>query len=105
MDVYRTTAGGIEIFVRLTPKSSRDAVDGTVTTADGRTHLKAYVRAVPEDGKANMALEKLIAGWLDAPRRSVAVVSGSTSRLKVVAVKDADAEQLIEKRLQGPAAR
>ena len=69
-------------------------MDGPAQTDDGRWHLKARVRAVPEDGKANLALEKLIAGWLKLPRRSVAVISGSTSRLKTVAI-DGDSAELV----------
>ena len=103
----RSTAKGVEIFVRLTPKSSRDAVEGTAETDDGRMHLKARVRAVPENGKANSALEKLIADWLGMPRLSVSVVSGGTSRLKCVAVEGNSAEllALIDKRQDHSAAR
>ncbi|MGD9502903.1 MAG: DUF167 family protein, partial [Methyloceanibacter sp.] len=49
--------------VRLTPKSSRDAIEG-LAEFGGETVLKARVRAVPEAGRANAALEKLIADWL-----------------------------------------
>jgi uncharacterized protein YggU (UPF0235/DUF167 family) len=82
---WRSTAEGIEIFVRLTPKSARDAVEGVAEASDGRIHLKARVRAIPENGKANEALEKLVAKWLGVTRKSVLVVSGGTSRLKTVA--------------------
>lgn len=91
-EFWRSTAEGIEIFVRLTPKSSRDAVEGIAETSDGRMHLKARVRAVPENGKANEALEKLVAKWLGVPRKSVLVVSGGTSRLKTVAVDGSSAD-------------
>lgn len=67
-------------------------MDGPAQTADGRWHLKARVRAVPEDGKANLALENLIADWLSVPRRSVAVISGITSRLKTIEVDGESAE-------------
>ncbi|MBX3598746.1 MAG: DUF167 domain-containing protein, partial [Rhizobiaceae bacterium] len=49
-------------------------------------------RAVPEKGKANAALEDLIAEWIGAPRRSVSVTSGETSRLKTVFVSGAPDE-------------
>jgi len=44
--------------------------------------LKARVRAAPDKGKANAALEKLISKWMGVPRTSVQLVSGSTSRIK-----------------------
>ncbi len=89
---FRARDDGVDLFVRLTPKSSKDAVEGVETTADGRSHLAARVRAVPEKGAANAALEKLLARALDIPRNSVSVVAGGTSRLKTVRVSGDPAE-------------
>jgi len=83
---FRLRGDGIDIFVRLTPKSSADRVDGVETTADGRTHLKARVRSVPEKGAANSALERLVADWLGVPRSGVSVASGATARLKTLRI-------------------
>lgn len=83
---WRPAAHGVELFVRLTPKSSRDAVEGVETAADGRSHLKARVRAVPEDGKANKALIRLLSKVLDLPVSSLAITAGQTARLKTVHV-------------------
>ncbi len=77
---------GVDIFVRLTPRSSRDAIDGIGKASDGSTHLAARVRAVPEKGAANAALIKLAATWLGVPKSRVSVASGATSRLKTVRV-------------------
>jgi uncharacterized protein (TIGR00251 family) len=89
---FRETGDGISLSVRLTPRSSADAIEGVETTADGRAHLKARVRAVPEDGKANKALEKLVAKALRLPPRDVAVTAGTTSRLKTLAIAGDPAE-------------
>ncbi len=77
--------GGVRLRVRLTPRSARSGIDGVTPTADGAA-LKARVRAVPEDGKANAALEALIADWLGLARSTVAVVSGHTSRVKIISI-------------------
>ena len=81
---FRPAKDGIDLFVRLTPRGGEDALEGVENTADGRSHLKARVRAVPEKGTANAALEKLLAAALGLPRRSVSVVAGGTARLKTV---------------------
>jgi uncharacterized protein len=73
---------GVTLWLRLTPKGGRDAIDGVETLADGRVVLKARVRAAPEDGRANAALIELIAKALAAPKRAVTIRSGETSRLK-----------------------
>lgn len=83
---YRLRADGADLFVRLTPKSSRDALEGVETTADGAAHIKARVRAVPEKGAANAALERLVARTLGIPAGSVAVVAGGTARLKTLRI-------------------
>jgi uncharacterized protein YggU (UPF0235/DUF167 family) len=83
---YRRRPDGIDVFVRLTPRAGTDAVDGIATRADGRAHLTVRVRAVPEKGEANAALEKLIARQLGVSRSQVSVTAGATSRLKTVRV-------------------
>jgi len=83
---FRLRDNGIDLFVRLTPKAALDRIEGIETTADGRSHLKARVRAVPENGAANAALERLMAKALGVPASAVSVVAGGTSRLKTVRV-------------------
>ena len=81
---YRRHGDGIELHLRLTPKSARDAIEGVETAADGRSHLKARVRAVPEDGKANKALVRLVAKEMGLPASAVEIVAGETARLKTL---------------------
>lgn len=83
---WRALHDGVAIAVRLTPKSSRDAIEGVKTNSAGAAHVAARVRAVPEKGAANTALEKLVASWLGVPAGSVAVTGGQTARLKTVTV-------------------
>jgi len=48
--------------------------------------LKVRIAAPPVDGRANAALEELVAGALGVPRRCVRVVKGATSRRKTIHV-------------------
>jgi len=82
---WRAIDGGVEVRVRLTPKSSKDAIDGLTETADGPA-FKARVRAVPEDGKANAAAEMLVAAFLGVRKSTVALTGGGKSRVKTLAV-------------------
>lgn len=84
--VARIGRDGIDLVVRLTPKSALDRLEGAETSADGRSHLKARVRAVPENGAANKALEKLVAKALGVPASAVSVIAGGTARLKTLRV-------------------
>lgn len=83
---FRLRDNGIDLFVRLTPKAALDRIDGVETAADGRSHLKARVRAVPENGAANQALERMMAKALGVPTSAVSVIAGGTSRLKTLRV-------------------
>ncbi|WP_106753683.1 DUF167 family protein [Pannonibacter carbonis] len=90
---YRVDRDGIRITVRLTPKAARDSVDGLGILSDGRAVLLARVRAVPEKGAANAALEALLAKALGVGKSLVSVDGGATARLKQVHVTG-DAEIL-----------
>jgi uncharacterized protein (TIGR00251 family) len=84
---------GVVLQVRLTPKSSRDALEGVEVLADGACVLKARVRAVPEDGKANDALVALVAKSLKTPASRIRIASGATSRHKSLFL-EGDAEEI-----------
>ncbi|WP_346892483.1 DUF167 family protein [uncultured Roseibium sp.] len=88
---WRPSGDGLLVDVRLTPKSSKDGIDGIDHLADGRCVLKARVRAVPEKGAANVALIKLVAKAVGLPKSAVDLESGSTSRIKTLRLSgDAD---------------
>jgi uncharacterized protein (TIGR00251 family) len=84
---YRPAAGGILVTVRLTPGAHGNIIEGVDTLADGRAVLRARVRAAPEDGAANAALEVLLAKAFGRPKSAVALVSGAKQRVKVVMIR------------------
>jgi uncharacterized protein YggU (UPF0235/DUF167 family) len=79
------THGGVSLRVRLTPKARTDRIEKVEDTAGGPA-LKARVRAVPEDGKANDALIALVADWLGVAKSRVTLETGATSRLKTLMI-------------------
>ena len=79
---WTTTQDGLVLAVRLTPKGGRDTIDGIEQLADGRTVVKARVRALPNDGAANAALIRLVADALDVAPRDVSLAAGATARIK-----------------------
>ncbi|MBL8567251.1 MAG: DUF167 domain-containing protein [Hyphomicrobiaceae bacterium] len=83
---WRVTPDGVVLRVRLTPKSSKDSVDGLEDTAEGAA-LKARVRALPADGAANEAVTRLVADWLGVAKGTVSLVTGGKSRIKSLAVR------------------
>jgi uncharacterized protein (TIGR00251 family) len=104
MDAWRYSTQGISVALRVTPRGGRDDIDGLETLANGRTVVKVRVRAIAEGGEANRAVTELLAKALGVPRARVRVLSGTTSRLKQVAV-DGDPTRLGESLRRLTAAR
>jgi uncharacterized protein (TIGR00251 family) len=92
-DPWRYSTQGVSVALRVTPRSGRDDIDGVETLANGRSVVKVRVRAIAEGGEANRAVTELIAKALGVTKASVRILSGTTSRLKQIAV-DGDPAKL-----------
>lgn len=84
---------GLRLAVRLTPKAGHDGIEGLKPTADGSVELAVKVTAVPESGKANDALLRLLAKRLKLPVSALQLVAGATDRHKQILI-EGDAAQL-----------
>ena len=94
-DPCRYSSQGISLALRVTPRGGRDGIDGLERLANGRMALKVRVRAIAEGGEANRAVTELLAKALGVPKARVRMLSGTTSRLKQIAV-DGDPRKLGE---------
>ena len=86
MDPWRYSTDGVSVALRVTPRAGRDDIDGVETLANGRTVVKVRVRAIADGGEANRAVTELLAKALGVPKAKVRILSGTTSRLKQIAV-------------------
>jgi uncharacterized protein len=92
-DPWRYSTQGISVALRVTPRGGRDDIDGVETLANGRSVVKVRVRAIADGGEANRAVTELVAKALGVTKASVRILSGTTSRLKQIAV-DGDPAKL-----------
>ena len=92
MDPWRYSTEGISVALRVTPRGGSDDIDGVETLANGRSVVKVRVRAIAEGGEANRAVTELLAKALGVAKGKVRVLSGTTSRLKQIAVDGDPAE-------------
>ncbi len=90
----------VRLQVRVHPGSHHPGLVSRM--ADGS--LKLAVAEAPEGGKANRAVEALVAGLLSLERARVRVVAGAAARRKVVEIEDADARE-VERRIAAALAR
>lgn len=77
---------GVTLAVRLTPKASHNAIDGVAEGARGKV-LGVRVTAVPEQGKANAALMKLLAKATGIPKSNFKMISGTAARHKTILIE------------------
>jgi uncharacterized protein (TIGR00251 family) len=78
-----------QLKVRVSPRARKPGIGGRHGDA-----WKVRVAEPPEDGRANEAVLRLLAETLDVPRARLALVSGHTSRDKVVCVDGVDSVRL-----------
>lgn len=80
-DLRHLGAPGTEIALRVTPKASRNMLK----LEEGGL-LRAYVTTVPEGGKANAAVVKLLSKALGVPKSRLALLRGHSARDKLFRV-------------------
>jgi uncharacterized protein (TIGR00251 family) len=87
------------IAVKVVPRAARTEIVGWL---DGV--LKVRLTEPPQDGRANRALEELLAAALNLKKNAVTVAAGASSARKRVAI-DGLARDEIERRLAGVPSR
>ena len=87
----------IKLPIKVVPGSSRDCIAGWL----GET-LKVRVSAPAERGRANAAVERLVAEALGIPAKCARIVTGMTSARKVIEISSLS-EAEIHQRLSKPA--
>jgi len=85
----RQTDAGVEIFLYLQPRASRNKVVGLQGD-----ELKVSLTAPPVDGAANKACCAFLAKLCSLPRGCVKIISGDASRHKRLLLVDADFQEV-----------
>ncbi|MFC2171931.1 DUF167 domain-containing protein [Acidobacteriota bacterium] len=89
----KTGANGrdVEISVHLSPRGSRDAVDGI---RNGQLRIK--ITSPPVDDAANKHLIKLLARLTGISKSRINIVSGHHARIKRIAFADCTTEHIVK---------
>ena len=77
---------GVTLQLRVTPKSAAARIGDIGSDAAGRRFVKVYVCEVPDKGKANEAVIKLLAKSLRLPKSVFAIRSGAGDRNKTISI-------------------
>ena len=73
-----------KVKVRIKPRALKDEIVGY----DSEGVLVVKVSAPPVEGKANRRLIGFLAKALGVPRKSIRIISGASSRQKLLAIPD-----------------
>jgi uncharacterized protein len=79
---FSLAADGLRVRIHARPGGRRDGIEGLRAEAGGGGALRVTVRAAAEDGKANAAIVKLLAGEWELPRASISLLTGAKDRRK-----------------------
>jgi uncharacterized protein (TIGR00251 family) len=91
---FTVTDNSVTFAVRVQPRASHSSVAGELDGA-----LKIRLAAPPVDGEANEELARVLAKLFAVPRRQIEIISGRTSKNKLVRVSGISAD-LFEKALR-----
>ncbi len=80
-DLTHLAAPGTVLELRVTPKASRNEI------REEEGQIRVYVTTVPENGKANEAVVKLLSKALGVPKSRLTLVRGATSRDKAFRIE------------------
>lgn len=89
--LLRETEVGCLLRVKVVPRSSKNQVVGIENGS-----LKLKVQAPPEDGAANAAVVRFLAGLLDVPASAVVIQKGNRSRQKLLFLRGLKEARIIE---------
>ncbi len=92
-DVVAVSTTGLTLTVRAKPGVKHSRSFQIVDIGDGKRAIEIAVKAVAVDGKANKAILDRMAEALEIRKKDVVIVSGETSKLKIISIKG-DAEIL-----------
>ena len=76
----------MKISIKVIPNAKQNEIVEGFDEAGARI-LKVRVNQPPEDGKANKVAIELLAKYLKVKKSTVSIISGETSRNKIIEIK------------------
>src|SRR5262245_54665224 len=93
----KTHGAGLTVRVHVKPRARKSAILGIRAGA-----LEVQVAAPPVDGEANAELVTTLARACRLPKASVSIVSGASTRSKIVRLEGLDVAELERRLLENP---
>ncbi len=92
--VWRLSKRGVVIFLRVTPKASRNGITGIYVDGNGKASLKVTTTAQPEKGQANKAIIQILAKTFKHAKSGFTVIAGEIDRNKTILISGKESDVL-----------
>lgn len=87
-DFYKVKDNSILLNIKAVPNSSKNEIVGVMGNA-----LKVKIKAPAVENKANIELIKFLSKAIGVPKSNISLVSGDTSKIKVLLIADLSIEK------------
>lgn len=74
---------GDKIIIKATPKAKQNSIVRQ-DDSDGQRHYRIHTTAIPDNGKANEAIIKMLAKELGIAKSKLVLIRGETARDKII---------------------
>ncbi len=78
------------LYVKARPNSAKSKISGKFIDEKNQEFLKVNLAAIAEDGKANKELVRFFSEILHVAKSKIEIISGETSRIKVIKFNSAN---------------
>ena len=95
-NMITNTEKGFLLSIKVVPNSGSTQIKDVVKDAEGKEFLRVFVTCIPEKGKANKEVIKLLSKELKLPKSSFSIVTGETSHYKKILI-DTKSTDIINK--------
>ncbi|MBP5399735.1 MAG: DUF167 domain-containing protein [Alphaproteobacteria bacterium] len=95
-DMYVESEKGLLLSLKVVPNAGSTQIKDVVKDADGKEFLRVLVSCVPEKGKANKEVIKLLSKELKLPKSAFSIAVGETSHYKKILI-DTQSSDVITK--------
>ena len=72
----------MKIFVKVKPKAGEEKVEKIDST-----HYVVHTKEIPEKGKANEGIIRLLSTYFSIPQSNIQIISGQKSRTKIIFIE------------------
>lgn len=91
----REISEGVELFLKVTPRASKNRMGNVLDDGQGKFRLCVYVTAMPEDNKANIAVIDFLADFFKVSKSSCKITSGEHARQKTLLIYKQNIENIM----------